>query len=511
MSYVPIRNDLQSRSEEKKEPEVTVRTRKSSSSSSLSVKTPRTARFAEATSVNSPIGPSAGGRNPFVDPPIMTNHLTAEPQPSDIGFGYLSQDDAYKHTSVEVPLTPASPLKSALRVPGTPGRQLDPRSPTFQEETVLEKEEEKTEKQQAVDLKVKTRVRMAKMVLRGVNFSCSLIVLSMIGTTMNIFRATKELPARNNLPAWAPKQQTWPQILLLCIACVSLAISVGVFYAYWRGGHQRAQKTAVYYTTFAICFFFFQTIMWVIGAAVLHGSKATGNGKDMWGWSCNDNTRRSLFQDEVHYGLICRLQNWSLVCAIIEIVVETITITIYAVVFYRFWSKRKLHKSMNVRDRARSDLYLAQLRSQSAPNTPGFKSPLSHSFPAHLHDENDLEKGESDYDHEDTQFAAKHQSFSQPKPFVLQSPPIRIQNATPQIEQDGFEPASSSIPKIMEHAPTAPGEQTYDAVPIPGAYSSPIASPSYQHQSMHVGQPGQAYSAEGRVESPPGSPRLQGR
>ena len=82
----------------------------------------------------------------------MTNHLTAEPQPSDIGFGYLSQDDAYKHTSVEVPLTPASPLKSALRVPGTPGRQLDPRSPTFQEETVLEKEEEKTEKQQAVDL-----------------------------------------------------------------------------------------------------------------------------------------------------------------------------------------------------------------------------------------------------------------------------------------------------------------------------------------------------------------------
>ena len=149
---------------------------------------------------------------------------------------------------------------------------------------------------------------MAKMVLRGVNFSCSLIVLSMIGTTMNIFRATKELPARNNLPAWAPKQQTWPQILLLCIACVSLAISVGVFYAYWRGGHQRAQKTAVYYTTFAICFFFFQTIMWVIGAAVLHGSKATGNGKDMWGWSCNDNTRRSLFQDEVHYGLICRLQ-----------------------------------------------------------------------------------------------------------------------------------------------------------------------------------------------------------
>ena len=57
-------------------------------------------------------------------------------------------------------------------------------------------------------------------------------------------------------------------------------------------------------------------------------------------------------------------------------VVETLCIIIYAIVFYRFWSKRKLRKSMAVRDKARSDLYLAQLRSQSAPNTPGF-GPMS--------------------------------------------------------------------------------------------------------------------------------------
>ena len=82
----------------------------------------------------------------------MTTHLSPEPQPSDIGFGYMSQGDMLKHTSIEVPLTPRSPMKSALKPPGTPGRFIDPRSPTFKEEVKLEEEETKTEKQNAADI-----------------------------------------------------------------------------------------------------------------------------------------------------------------------------------------------------------------------------------------------------------------------------------------------------------------------------------------------------------------------
>lgn len=75
----------------------------------------------------------------------------AQSQPSDIGFGYISQNDPSKH--VEIPVTPASPLKSAMRIPGTPGRKIDnPLSPTFREEQILEKHEEMTEKEQAKDL-----------------------------------------------------------------------------------------------------------------------------------------------------------------------------------------------------------------------------------------------------------------------------------------------------------------------------------------------------------------------
>lgn len=149
---------------------------------------------------------------------------------------------------------------------------------------------------------------MAKMVLRATNFSCSLIVLSMISTTFTIFNATKTLPARNNLPAWAPHMQKWPQITLLCIACTSLAMSIGIFWGYYRGGHKRAEKAAVYYSVFAMGFFIFSTVMWIVAATILQTSKAHGNGKDMWGWSCSDNKRRTLFEGEVHFALVCRLQ-----------------------------------------------------------------------------------------------------------------------------------------------------------------------------------------------------------
>ncbi|KAK0942660.1 hypothetical protein LTR29_005747 [Friedmanniomyces endolithicus] len=477
-----------------------------------SLKSPRTARFAEATAVDSPLD---ARRLPFSDNRLPSNHYMAQPQPSDVGFGYVN-----RHESVEMPDTddndypsvPKTPLKSALKTPGAAPRDFhDFRSPTFREEEVLEKNEAATDIKQAADLKVKTRVRMAKMMLRGVNFSCSLIVLSMLSTTFSIFNATKVLPARNNLPPWAQGQKTWPQITVLVVSCISLAASIVVFYAYWKGGHKRAEKAAVYYTAFAVAFFVFSTVMWLIAAGILQGSKSTGNNKDMWGWSCVNNTRKQLFQNEISYDLICRLQNWGLVCCIIEVVVETITISIYAVVFYRFYSKRQLRKSMASRDRARSDLYLAQLRSQSAPNTPGlapsgagYLSPRDGGYKAPAADfyssAPEVEEG--------VQYVDPSTAHHAPAPtFRLQAPPIRIQGATPRTEQNGFvapaprpiqtmaprqataspvpvqdevrSPLMSEVPRELqqEHFGAAPGEVVYDEVAIPGAYEGAPGSP----------------------------------
>lgn len=146
------------------------------------------------------------------------------------------------------------------------------------------------------------------MFLRGINFSCSLIVLSMLATTFSIFNATKHLPSRNSLPAWASGTNPWPQMVLLVISCISLVFATAIFWGYWRGGHKRAEKAAVYYTVFAVFFFAFSIIMWAVGLGLLHSAKSNGNGQDLWGWSCKDNTRKELFKDDVHYALVCRLQ-----------------------------------------------------------------------------------------------------------------------------------------------------------------------------------------------------------
>jgi hypothetical protein len=130
----------------------------------------------------------------------------------------------------------------------------------------------------------------------------------MLSMTFTIFNATKHLPPRNNLPPWAQGQKTWPQITVLVIACISLAFCLLVFWNYWRGGHKKAEKVAVYYTLFAVGFFMFSIIMWAVAAGVLQQSKNGGHGKDMWGWSCLDNKRKELFQEEIDYELVCRMQ-----------------------------------------------------------------------------------------------------------------------------------------------------------------------------------------------------------
>ncbi|KAM0721852.1 hypothetical protein Q7P37_002777 [Cladosporium fusiforme] len=451
-----------------------------------SLQSPRTARFAEATAVHSPIEPRG-------------NHFMAQPQVSDVGFGYVNN----KHESVEMPDTEnndyppmKTPLKSAMKTPGAPPRDMgNMLSPTFKAEDQLEKQEGLTDKEQARDLKIKARVRIAKFFLRGINFSCALIIISMLSATFTIFNATKSLPPRNNLPPWAENQKIWPQVLLITIASIMLLVSFWVLYSY-RFSHRRAEKVSVYYSAFALGFFVVSIVIWAVAAAALQGSRSNGDNKDMWGWSCVDNQRKRLFENEISYDLICRLQNWSLVCIIIEIVVETITIAVYGIVFYRFYSKRQLRKSMAQRDRARSDLYLAQLRSQSAPNTPGVPAgPLSPRDGGYKPSVHTYVNGPSADESDDVQYVDANQQ-SPPRAFQLQAPPIRVQTATPKMQSQGFTPMETSgrdrsrtpSPPVFEqdqrsplmaeqpreqshgHFDAAPGEQVYEAVPIPGAY-----------------------------------------
>lgn len=190
---------------------------------------------------------------------------------------------------------------------------------------------------------------------------------------------------------------------------------------------------------------------------------------------------------------------------IIEVVVEVISITLYSVVFYRYYTKRRLMKSMDMRDKARTDLYLAQLRTQSAPNTPGFgpkspsfasvygpKSPgaysqqaLSPRFPpsATYRSFNDIEAqnpftpGGRHIPEPQSTFAAAAAAPAGGS-FKLQAPPLKAPSATRKpglspVEAspvDPFPPSSQNVPSITV-APAAAEEPVYDSVPIPGAYA----------------------------------------
>lgn len=206
---------------------------------------------------------------------------------------------------------------------------------------------------------------------------------------------------------------------------------------------------------------------------------------------------------------------------IIEVVIEVISITLYSVVFYRYYSKRRLMKSMDMRDKARSDLYLAQLRSQSAPNTPGFgpkspsfasvygpKSPgaysqqaLSPRFPpaayrslGDLEAQNPFTPGGRHIPEPQSTFA-QGASAAGAAPFKLQAPPPKAPSATRKpglspVEAspvEAFPPPSSRVPAItVDHAPAAPvasEEPVYESVPIPGAYAG---------QAIKSPPPGQA-------------------
>lgn len=206
------------------------------------------------------------------------------------------------------------------------------------------------------------------------------------------------------------------------------------------------------------------------------------------------------------------MQDWSLICIIIEIVIEVISITLYSIVFYRYYSKRKLHKSMDMRDKARSDLYLAQLRTQSAPNTPGFgpKSPafsqytMSPRFPPQAYRSlGDIESGPSPFTPGGNRLVEPQSSFSSSmdeKPtFKLQAPPTRANPATPKTHSSGPPTAittpTAAAPNVNAHVPLAPGEQQYDAVPIPGAYAdAAVKSPPPQQTTFGLSRPGPAYT-----------------
>ncbi|EPS38521.1 hypothetical protein H072_7747 [Dactylellina haptotyla CBS 200.50] len=225
----------------------------------------------------------------------------------------------------------------------------------------IREREDNLKKIMEADMKIKFRIRAAKLFLRCLNFGCSLVVLSLAASSFAIFFATRNLANRNNLPPWAPQTVLWPTYATLAIACVSLLMAIGILISYWKGGHEKAEKASIWFTAFTVFGFLFMIILWAVVAGTITNAKNNSNGNDMWAWACKDNQRKELFQDNINYDLVCKQLDWTLVCSIIEIIIESLAIILYVGAFWRFASKTKLRKSMDLRDQARHELYLRKL------------------------------------------------------------------------------------------------------------------------------------------------------
>lgn len=149
---------------------------------------------------------------------------------------------------------------------------------------------------------------MAKFALRGISFSCSLIIVSLIAVSFSVFRATNHLAAQSGLPAWAEGTKLWPQVVVLSVSGVNLLLCILIFIGYLRGGHHRAEKVGVYYTLFAVGWFIASSILWAAAAGILQFTRNNSNNQDIWGWSCVENKRAEVFSEKVDYALVCRLQ-----------------------------------------------------------------------------------------------------------------------------------------------------------------------------------------------------------
>ena len=145
---------------------------------------------------------------------------------------------------------------------------------------------------------------------------------------------------------------------------------------------------------------------------------------------------------------------------------------------------------MAARDRARSDLYLAQLKLQSAPNTPGLPGGMlsprdggwrpPQGFDSY-NEHRQMELGEAGFNEKDegTRYVTiNERKIAEPKPFTLMAPPSKPKSKFDNAAQS---PVEEPAETVRDHVEAAPGEAQYATVAIPGAYAAPM-SPGFAPQ-----------------------------
>lgn len=153
------------------------------------------------------------------------------------------------------------------------------------------------------------------MVLRGTSLAISLTVLALVSATLSLFNITEEVAPETGLAVWPTSIETWPQLTILFISCISSIVSISILARYAREHSQRMMQPIGEYTLVTMVTYIVSGVIWGVGAGLLSVTKASGDGNDIWDWSCQNTQTVPFLQELIPYSNICSLR----VCTLLVI------------------------------------------------------------------------------------------------------------------------------------------------------------------------------------------------
>jgi hypothetical protein len=141
---------------------------------------------------------------------------------------------------------------------------------------------------QAVDRRLKYRIRVLRLISRSIAFILSLTTLVPLALALAKFLSTKDTYFTvdgKERTAWAHDSITWYTYMYFGVSLVSFVFNLAIMTAYWRG-IKKANIVASVATWWTSTVLVGHVLIWAVSAALYRYGKAPVGGKfrDLWGW-----------------------------------------------------------------------------------------------------------------------------------------------------------------------------------------------------------------------------------
>ncbi|KAK9365972.1 hypothetical protein V1509DRAFT_631235 [Lipomyces kononenkoae] len=193
------------------------------------------------------------------------------------------------------------------------------------------------------DARHKSLVRLARTCLRIFNFVCSSVVLGLAAATVAVFNSTRDLTS-GDFQAWPSQTYTWPTIVTLVVAAVSVPLNCMILYLLAMVSWRSSSRLETVATVFSLVSFVAGVIMWTVvtGSLKLWGLKDEVGDRDIWTWSCKTGPRRDAFAGQIDFERICLENRWNFICAVLQIWAEFMTAGVGLFALWRRVTKKRL-------------------------------------------------------------------------------------------------------------------------------------------------------------------------